>query len=322
MEKLLVVLHGSPRKEANSWEPFLKFLANYLQLPEENLSLAYLQFGRPSIEEALNKIAMEGATKIIVHPFFLSAGQHVTQDIPAILRNFQKEYPKIEFIYTNPIGFHEKLAEIVKERIEEKTKLTGQAIEKRSFEIIEEEVDLSKFSEEEREIVKRVIHATADFEFKDTMLFHKEAIPLGLTLLREGKDILVDVEMIRSGINKRYMKNRVLCYLSEIEEEGEGTRTEKAIEKALREEKNIGIIAIGNSPTALLKAIEILKEEKDKKFLIIGMPVGFVKALESKILLSTQSFPFITNLSRKGGTPACVAVVNALMKLAFERKEN
>ncbi|MFN4132684.1 MAG: precorrin-8X methylmutase, partial [Caldimicrobium sp.] len=142
-----------------------------------------------------------------------------------------------------------------------------------------------------------------------------------LKLLKEGKDILVDVEMIKSGITKKYGKNKVLCYLSEIgEEDVPGTRTEKAIEMALQRETNLGLIAIGNSPTALLKAIEILKVREDKNFVLIGMPVGFVKALESKILLSTQDFPFITNLSRKGGTPACVATINALLKLAFEKE--
>ncbi|MFN3921974.1 MAG: precorrin-8X methylmutase, partial [Caldimicrobium sp.] len=126
---------------------------------------------------------------------------------------------------------------------------------------------------------------------------------------------------IKSGITKKYGRNKVLCYLSEIgEEDFPGTRTEKAIEMALQRESNLGLIAIGNSPTALLKAIEILKEREDKHFVLIGMPVGFVKALESKILLSTQDFPFITNLSRKGGTPACVATINALLKLAFEKE--
>ncbi len=321
MEKILIVLHGSPRKEANNWNPLIKSLAYSLKISERDIKLAFLQFGKPSIEEALKCLLEEGASRIVVHPFFLTAGQHVTKDIPSILAEFQKKFPKKEFIYTEPLGFHEKLAEIVKERIEEKIKLSGKEIEEKSFEIIEREIDLSKFSKEEKVIIKRVIHATADFEFKDSMVFHPEAISQAISLLRAGRDILVDVEMIRAGINKRFGKNRVICYLSEIEETGEGTRTEKAIEKALSDEKNIGLIAIGNSPTALLKAIEILKDRKERDFVVIGMPVGFVKALESKIYLSSQSFPFITNFSRKGGTPACVAIVNALLHLAFGQGE-
>jgi len=193
--------------------------------------------------------------------------------------------------------------------------LRGEEIEKKSMEIIEREADLSSFSEEEREIVKRVIHATADFEYKDTIIFHKDAISQALKALREGKDILVDVEMMKAGISRKYLGNsRVICYLSEVKE-CRGTRTEKAIELALEKEPNIGIIAIGNAPTALLKAIEILNQKGEKNIVVIGMPVGFVNALESKILLSKQDFPFITNISRKGGTPATCAVINALLRM-------
>ena len=91
------------------------------------------------------------------------------------------------------------------------------------------------------------------------------------------------------------------------------------IESALKENNNIGIIAIGNAPTALLKVIEILNNLSlvtRHSSLVIGVPVGFVKALESKALLSTQNFPFITNLSRKGGSPIAAAIVNALLKIA------
>ncbi|MFN3504683.1 MAG: precorrin-8X methylmutase [Caldimicrobium sp.] len=321
MPKIVIVLHGSPKKEANNWDPFLKILAETLNLPEEDIKLAYLQFGEPSLENRIEELIQNGDKDIVVHPFFLSEGHHVTKDIPSIIDNFKRTYPDINIIYTKPLGLHEKLAEIVQERIEEHIKLSGKRIEEKSFEIIEKKIDLSPFSFEERMILKRVIHATADFEYVNKMVFHKEAIPRAISLLKEGKDILVDVEMIKSGINKRYGKNRVICYLSEVgEEELEGTRTEKAVEEALKREKNIGIIAIGNSPTALLKVIEILKKGIENNYVVIGMPVGFVKALEAKILLSTQSFPFITNLSRKGGSAATVAVVNALLKLAHGDK--
>jgi precorrin-8X/cobalt-precorrin-8 methylmutase len=91
------------------------------------------------------------------------------------------------------------------------------------------------------------------------------------------------------------------------------------IERALKGEHNIGIIAIGNAPTALLKVIETFNAEQPAcPPLVVGVPVGFVNALESKALLSSQKFPFITNLSRKGGTPVAVAIVNALLKMAAE----
>jgi len=317
-EKIVIVLHGSPRKEANAWENFLGVLASVMGRAKEDFSLSYLQFGEPSLEKALEEAILKGARRLIVHPLFLSAGHHVVKDIPQIIEETKQKYPQVEILYTRPLGMHEKLAEIVKERIEELGIKTGKAIEEKSFEIIERGVDLGNLSKEEKEIVKRVIHATADPEFKDTMIFHPQAISKAIENLKSGKDILVDVEMVSAGISKKLLKgNRVLCYLSQVEDEPlEGTRTEKAIERALEKERNLGIIAIGNSPTALLKTIEILNKNKRRDLVVIGMPVGFVKAFETKLLLASQDFPFITNLSRKGGSPACVAVVNALLRLS------
>ncbi len=191
-------------------------------------------------------------------------------------------------------------------------------IESKSMDIIEKEVNLSSFSSLEKEIVKRVIHATADFEYKDTLKFHPQAISLALKNLKDQKNILVDVEMLRAGISKKFVgKIKVLCYLDRVKDY-QTTRTEKAIELALEKEKNIGIVAIGNAPTALLKAIEIFQKKQIKNVVLIGLPVGFVNAFSAKLLLSKQNFPYITNLSRKGGSPATAAIINALLKL----KEN
>ena len=104
------------------------------------------------------------------------------------------------------------------------------------------------------------------------------------------------------------------------QESGVKTKAEIGIETALRENPNIGIIAIGNAPTALIKTIELLAKPelrtRNSELLVIGVPVGFVKAVESKALLAEQKFPFITALGRKGGTPVAVAIVNALLKMA------
>ena len=146
-------------------------------------------------------------------------------------------------------------------------------------------------------------------------------------LLTIGRDILTDVEMVRTGINKRLLAKwggTVLCNIHPSGEENSPsvgkTRAESGIEEALGSRNNIGIVAIGNAPTALLKVIDLLGKDPPPQPLplVIGVPVGFVKALESKALLSAQTFPFITNLSRKGGTPAAVAIVNALLTMAAE----
>ncbi len=318
MEKIVLVFHGSPRSEANNVFFLIPILARVLNKPCSDIKFSFLQFGKPSLKEVLEETVKENPLRIIVHPFFLTAGQHVSFDIPEIIRNFEKNYPEIKFFYTPPLGIHPKMAEIVKERIEEALGFTAEKIEKLSMELIEAEIGFRFSDPLEREIVKRVIHATADPEYRETMYFHPEAVSKALKLLKEEKDILVDVEMVKTGINKKLLEgSKVVCYLSEVNE-SETTRSEKAIELALEKEKNIGLIAIGNSPRALFKVIEILKKREEKEVVVIGMPVGFVKAFEAKVLLSQQKFPFITNFSPKGGTPATVAVLNAILKMKKE----
>jgi precorrin-8X/cobalt-precorrin-8 methylmutase len=169
------------------------------------------------------------------------------------------------------------------------------------------------------------------------MIFHPDAVRTGIDAIKAGKNILTDVEMVRTGIAKRWLElygGKVICNIQKSEVRSKKlenkTKAEIGIESALRENNNIGIIAIGNAPTALLKVIEMftpptppLAKGGDwggthSPILVVGVPVGFVKALESKALLAAQPFPFITNLSRKGGTPVAVAIVNALLKMAEE----
>ncbi len=335
MENIILIGHGSPKKDANNIQIIGKMLHNLLHSDCSNdcVKAAYLQFGEPDISTAIRECIEEGAKKIILHPYFLSAGLHVTKDIPEMIKHAQKEYPHVEFIYTEPLGVHEKLVHVALERIHSSNNLKPKDIEKRSYEIISEEIDLSDIDAEKLPIVKRVIHATADFEFKNTLLFHPDAIKTGIEAIKAGRYILTDVEMVRTGINKRLLERwggKVICGIQDSRIDAQDledrTRAERGIEHALKNNNNIGIIAVGNAPTALLRVIEILNysrlEISDMKsqILVVGTPVGFVKALESKALLATQKFPFITNLSRKGGTPVAVAIVNALLKIAEEGK--
>lgn len=195
----------------------------------------------------------------------------------------------------------------------------GSEIEKRSFEIIASRMKKKTFQEQELPIVMRVIHATGDFDFETNIRFHPLAVEAGMKSLRAGKDILVDVNMVASGINRGLLKKyggRVVSRISEIEDDAlvDGqTRAEAAIESAAND--NIGIVAIGNAPTALLKTMELVEEGRFKPDLVIGVPVGFVSAEESKETLSKKPHPFITTLGRKGGSSVAVAVVNGILRL-------
>ncbi len=195
-------------------------------------------------------------------------------------------------------------------------------IEAESFCIIESEIGATDFTPEQFAVVRRCIHATGDFSFADTMRFHSGAVEAALYAVRSGKNILVDVNMAVSGISKELLKKfggKVVCRVGETKTVDMAvacnqTRSEAAVERAVKD--NIGIVAVGNAPTALLKTMEIIEQGLFAPDLVIGVPVGFVNAVESKEILASKPYPFITALGRKGGTPVAVAAVNALLRLA------
>jgi len=205
----------------------------------------------------------------------------------------------------------------------------GQSIEDESMMIIDNEIGKHEYNEQEWPIVRRVIHSTADFDFarNNKIIFHKNAIQNGLVALKNGCNIVVDVNGIIGLMNKQNHKdfgNNVICNISEpflIEEakkEGK-TRAEMSMRVA-KEDMNGGMVVIGNAPTALLEVMKMITEGITKPALVIGIPVGFVSALESKDELAKMDTPFITNQGRKGGSPCASAIVNALYKLL--RQEN
>lgn len=203
----------------------------------------------------------------------------------------------------------------------------GQSIEDQSMEIIEKEIGTHPYSGHEWQIVRRIIHSTADFDFarENKIIFHKDAVKNGLEALRTGKNIIVDVNGIVGLLNKQNLedfKNNVICDISNPVVVKEATRLNKTrAQTAMRmraSEMNDGIVVIGNAPTALLEVIEIIKEKAATPKLVVGIPVGFVAAAESKEALQAIDVPYITNSGRKGGTPCASAIINALFKILRE----
>ena len=200
----------------------------------------------------------------------------------------------------------------------------GQSIEDESMKIIENEIGPHSYNEQEWPIVRRVIHSTADFDFArdNKIIFHKDAIKNGLKALKNGSSIVVDVNGIIGLLNKQNPKdfgNNVICNISEpsimeAAKEAGKTRAQMSMRIA-KEEINGGIVVVGNAPTALLEVMVMIREGITKPALVIGIPVGFVSAVESKEELAKMDIPFITNLGRKGGSPCASAIVNALYKL-------
>ena len=200
----------------------------------------------------------------------------------------------------------------------------GQSIEDESMQIIENEIGPHSYNEQEWPIVRRIIHSTADFDFArdNKIIFHKDAIKNGLKALKNGSSIVVDVNGIIGLLNKQNPKdfgNNVICNISEpsimkAAKEAGKTRAQMSMRIA-KEDMNGGIVVVGNAPTALLEVIEMAREGITKPALVIGIPVGFVSAVESKEELAKMDIPFITNQGRKGGSPCAAAIVNALYKL-------
>ncbi|MDF2959441.1 MAG: precorrin-8X methylmutase [Paenibacillus sp.] len=198
-----------------------------------------------------------------------------------------------------------------------------QEIEEESFRMITEELGGHSFTEEQYPVVQRVIHASADFDLGRSLVFHRDAIQAGIQAVRAGKTIVADVQMVQVGISKPRLAKfggDVRVYISDpdVMEEAKRLNTTRAIvsiRKAIREADG-GIYAIGNAPTALLELIRLVKEGEAKPGLVIGVPVGFVSAAESKEELAKLDIPFITNIGRKGGSPVAVAAVNAISLMA------
>ena len=192
-------------------------------------------------------------------------------------------------------------------------------IERRSMEIIESELSVP-ISPENKAVVKRVIHCTADFDYARNLVFSEGAVEKALSTLKGGCTIVTDTQMAKSGINKTAAGKlgcEVLCFMSdpdvaEIAKKRGCTRAVASMEKASRLGGPL-VFAIGNAPTALLRIREMMDEGTLRPELVIGVPVGFVNVVESKEAIMETDVPYIVAKGRKGGSNVAAAIVNALM---------
>ena len=195
-------------------------------------------------------------------------------------------------------------------------------IEKRSFEIIGEELKLRKIvlADEEDPINKRVIHTSADFQYAETMTYSKDAIQIAKKLIRDGADIVTDTNMVKAGINKKILSQyggEVHCFMADEQvakeaREREVTRATVSMEKAAQIKKPV-IFAIGNAPTDLISLYERMETGIFMPAFIIGVPVGFVNVEAAKELILESDVPYIINRGRKGGSNVAAAICNALL---------
>lgn len=200
----------------------------------------------------------------------------------------------------------------------------GREIERASFRIIDTEMGKHSFPPDQWQVTRRVIHTTGDFDYANWIRFHPQAISSAVNALRRGATIFTDTRMIHAGLSPwrlDWFANEVVTPVLRPEsqqwaEESGTTRSVAAFRHASKEFSGC-IVAIGNAPTALLEMIRLVREEGITPALIIGVPVGFVQASESKeALWQTKDHPVITVLGRKGGSTVAVAILHALMEWA------
>jgi len=196
-------------------------------------------------------------------------------------------------------------------------------IENRSFQLIEARVASHPFNRRQWSVVKRMIHATADFELVRSTVFHPRSLQAGIKALRSGAPIITDTNMVRAGITRKRLRaygTEVRCAISRpaVAKQARlsGITRAAAAMRVLAPLMKGSLVAVGNAPTALREVLAIAGDKAYRPALIIGVPVGMVGAAESKEMLIASGLPFITVRGEKGGSPLAASIVNALALLA------
>ncbi|MCC9000491.1 MAG: precorrin-8X methylmutase [Candidatus Contendobacter sp.] len=199
------------------------------------------------------------------------------------------------------------------------------AIERQSFEQIRTLTDLSHLDADQQQVAMRLVHTSGDPAIVGDLRFSPDAVAAGLAALAQGADVLCDIEMVSHGISRRYLRGQVRCFLNAPEVADRARQTGETRAMAAMSEWPLhmvgNIVAIGNAPTALFKLLELLDGGAPRPALIIGMPVGFINAAESKqalweVAASEFQTPCITLLGRRGGSSLAAATLNALARMS------
>ncbi len=199
-------------------------------------------------------------------------------------------------------------------------------IENRSFEIIGSHMlNKERFTEEELKVVMRTIHTTGDYDYENIVKIKNDAVKKGAEIIKNGCRIITDTKMAFSGINKKALEKLGCTVENYIDrEEVYALSKEKGITRSMAAvdfslERGADIYVVGNAPTALFRIGELIEEGKTSPKLIIGVPVGFVGAAESKEYIRGFDIPTITTVGNKGGSNVAASIVNALMYMNMER---
>ncbi|MBM3119565.1 MAG: hypothetical protein FJ006_08475 [Chloroflexi bacterium] len=301
--------------------------------PEVKVIGATLQFNHPSLDEAVESLAAQKVSRVIIMPYFLFLGQHITEHVPKLIERFKCLYPEIQFTVSDNLGTDEYFIDLVAKRIIEAapellprlhvSSSAPESIEQQSLEIVEKLLPPLELSWKERTVVKRLVHTAGDRHLAPLIRFHPTATTSALSAIHSRSPIFTDTRMVAVAINRHLAERfgcEIYCALDGLESAGVGrekcdTRSAAAF-RLLTEELNKAIVAIGNSPTALLALLDLIVRKKVTPAVVIGMPVGFVQAREAKEELMKLDIPYISIVGTRGGSALAAATINALLGLA------
>lgn len=328
---ILLLGHGSKASEAN--ETLRKVAASVEAGGGYGFVMpAFLQIERPDFQEAVSMMVAKGFCDITVMPYFLYPGLHVTKDLPGEMETALAKHQGLKLTLVAHLGFDQRLVDITIDRIEEAAQgaprqagFAQHPIEAESFRIIATELDTAGIPVNRLPVIKRVIHTTADFGYKDILFFSPNAIEAGAAAIRSGCNIITDVKMSEAGITRDRLTPfgaKVFCFSADrdaasLAERDGLTKTAAGMRKAASYMDG-AIIVVGNAPTALTEVLRLVKTGTARPALIIGVPVGFVGAVEAKDELIGSGCEYIATKSRKGGSTVAAAIANALSILALE----
>lgn len=318
---IILVGHGSRVAGAENVLPDLAaMLSRAVDLP---VDYAYMQFAEPTLPEMVRQAAERPAGEVFLLPVFLTSGQHVTTDIPEMLEPLRERFPDIAIFLGEPLGPDFRLVEVLNERLMalQDKKQSGPDIAAASFRLIEQSTDLPD-DPGQREIAKRVVHTTGDTALGRALLFSGNATAAGIEAIRKGSAIVTDVRMVKAGISGDLLlwNNEIVAGLEALGAKSRDSGLTKCAygirETLVRHPK--AIVAVGNAPTALNEVCRMIDEQLIEPPLVVGVPVGFVGAAESKMSLAKRPIEYITLPGTRGGSPIAAAIINALAKLAGE----
>lgn len=332
---VIVLAHGSRGEHGKAdVETALKRIAAGLRpllTPRVEIIGAALQFNQPTLAEATAFLAQKRVDRIVVAPYFLFAGRHITDDIPQLIRRLQCDYPETEFILASNLGLDESFTNLMAKRIKgavpdivgDNAAPVTSPIEQESMNIIGNLLPpLPGLSDEELAVIKRIIHTCGDPQVAHLVKFSQSAIRDGLGAITGGSTIFTDVRMVLSGIDQSLAEAfgcSVVCALDNpdlVANDNGRTRTASAI-RSLGTKLGGAVVVVGNAPTALLALLDLMEQEDIRPALVVGMPVGFVQAREAKEELMKSQAPYITIAGTRGGSPLAAATINALLRLSL-----